>query len=101
MLRLSPLPAPPDELKTETSLASESASGEQIENPQAEQLAEQTPANKNAASPANFKLPKDRYVAPEMAQWARIYRIGHDLLIPTHINDSQSMLFSTPAASPT
>jgi hypothetical protein len=28
-----------------------------------------------------------------MAQWARIYRIGHDLLIRTHISDSPSMLF--------
>jgi hypothetical protein len=28
-----------------------------------------------------------------MAQWARIYRIGHDLLIPTHVNDAPLMLF--------
>ena len=28
-----------------------------------------------------------------MANWARIYRIGHDLLMPTHVNDSKAMLF--------
>ncbi|HEY4900542.1 MAG TPA: aspartyl protease family protein, partial [Terriglobales bacterium] len=39
------------------------------------------------------RLPKDRYVAPEMAKWARIYRVGHDLLMPTHVNDSKAMLF--------
>jgi hypothetical protein len=28
-----------------------------------------------------------------MANWARIFRIGHDLLMPTHVNDSKAMLF--------
>jgi hypothetical protein len=28
-----------------------------------------------------------------MANWARIYRIGHDLLMPTHVNESKAMLF--------
>lgn len=27
----------------------------------------------------------DPYIAPEMANWARIYRVGHELLIPTFI----------------
>ena len=28
-----------------------------------------------------------------MAKWARVFRIGHGLLIPTHVNDSKVMLF--------
>ena len=28
-----------------------------------------------------------------MAKWTPVYRINHDLLIPTHVNDSKTMLF--------
>jgi hypothetical protein len=35
----------------------------------------------------------DRYVAPEMAKWTPVFRFGHAILIPTHVNDSPSMLF--------
>ena len=38
--------------------------------------------------------PKDRYIAPEMAKYAKIFRAGHDLLIPTKVGtDPQSVLF--------
>lgn len=39
------------------------------------------------------RLPKDRYVAPQMASWSTVFRIGHTLLIPTRANDSKTMLF--------
>jgi len=35
----------------------------------------------------------DRYVAPEMQSFSAIYRFGHQLLIPTKINDLPSKLF--------
>ncbi len=64
-----------------------------------------------ASKPAvpKIHIPQDRYVAPEMEKWTAVFRFGHALLIPTHVNDSPSMLFlidtganmnslSTPAA---
>ncbi len=39
------------------------------------------------------RLPKDRYIAPEMADWTKVFRFGHSILIPTSVNDSKSMLF--------
>jgi tetratricopeptide (TPR) repeat protein len=94
-LRLTPLPARPDEKTTEASLASEADSdSENQDQPEdTQKAADKTSADKTAAAPSTFRIPKDRYVAPEMAQWARIYRIGHDLLIPTHVNDSKALLF--------
>jgi len=96
-LRLSPLPKRPEESEAKPTLASEPDSDAETDEqpdsakqpaPGAKSSAEKTPA-----PPSTPNLPKDRYIAPEMAQWARIYRIGHDLLMPTRVNDSKSMLF--------
>jgi predicted aspartyl protease len=35
----------------------------------------------------------DRYVAPEMQSYTRVFRFGHLLLLPTKLNDSVSKLF--------
>jgi len=35
----------------------------------------------------------DRYIAPEMQSYVRVFRFGHLLLIPTRLNDSISKLF--------
>jgi tetratricopeptide (TPR) repeat protein len=97
MLRLTPLPKRPEEAQAKASLASEpDADSEAAEQP--ESTKDANPAGKSttdkgpATSPAP-RIPKDRYIAPEMAQWTRIYRIGHSLLMPTHVNDSKAMLF--------
>jgi tetratricopeptide (TPR) repeat protein len=37
--------------------------------------------------------PQDRYIAPEMQNYTKIFRFGHDLLIPTKVGDSASKLF--------
>jgi hypothetical protein len=42
---------------------------------------------------ANPHLPKDAYVAPEMARWTRVFRFGHMLLIPTRVDGFGPMLF--------
>ena len=95
--RLSPLPKRPDDTTPVTAtLASEASSdsGEEPEEANPDQKpAEKTAAEKSAAPASAPRLPKDRYVAPDMANWARIYRIGHDLLMPTHVNESKAMLF--------
>lgn len=96
MLRLSPLPKRPEDTAGKVSLASEEDSDpdpdEQLEDVKSPKAAEKA-LDKNATAPLPQRLPKDRYIAPEMAKWARVYRIGHDLLIPTHVNDSKTMLF--------
>jgi predicted aspartyl protease len=35
--------------------------------------------------------PHDPYIAPEMAKWQRIYRSGHDLLMPTGIVETKQI----------
>jgi hypothetical protein len=35
----------------------------------------------------------DRYIAPEMQSYTRVFRINHMLLIPTQMNNSESKLF--------
>lgn len=91
MLRLSPLPKRPDDAnKPEASLSSEARSDS---DQQDDAASDQKSAEKNTQKPAVHTPPKDRYVAPEMANWARVFRVSHDLLMPTHVNDSKMMLF--------
>lgn len=93
-LKLSPLPKRPDDAVAPTSLDSEGeehgAAGEK-EGGAAEQAAKgQNPAP--APKPAQ-RLPRDRYVAPEMANWTNVFRFGHSILVPTIVNGSNPMLF--------
>jgi len=37
--------------------------------------------------------PHDRYIAPEMQSYTRIWRFGHELLIPTKVGDTAPKLF--------
>lgn len=58
-------------------------------------LSELPPRPSDGASPssdveAHFH---DRYVAPEMKSYTPVFRFGHDLLVPTKINDSNVRLF--------
>ncbi len=92
---MSPLPPRPDETAAPASLKTDD---EPQANPEekpegADQKAEEPGAAKPATAEAPRHLPRDRYVAPEMAKWTPVFRFGHALLIPTHVNDSPSMLF--------
>lgn len=97
MLRLSPLPKRPEDTTVKTSLVSDADSDpdpeEQQDAAKNSTSGERAAPGKTTAVLAPPRLPRDRYIAPEMANWARVYRIGHDLLIPTKVNDSKSMLF--------
>jgi predicted aspartyl protease len=44
-------------------------------------------------SAASVYHPHDRYVAPEMQSYTKIYRFGHMLLIPTSVNEHPAKLF--------
>ena len=106
-LILSPLPPRPDDSPTPASLNSEGEVGHatKAEPPEAKpsesKPTDAIPAtDPNSAAttsstirPPGQHLPKDRYIAPEMSKWTQIYRFGHDILVPTTVNDSPSTLF--------
>ena len=95
-LRLSPLPPRPDETAAPASLKTDGepqANSEEKPEGGADQKAEEPGAGKSVTAEAPRHLPRDRYVAPEMAKWTPVFRFGHALLIPTRVNDSPSMLF--------
>jgi|SRR5208283_4997846 len=94
-LKLSPLPKRPEDSVAPTSLNSE---GEEQGNAEQKEsgATEQTPKEqKSSASSSETSggLPRDRYIAPEMANWTRVFRFGHAILVPTSVNDSKPMLF--------
>ena len=97
-LKLSPLPKRPDEKAAPTALNSEGESSSNREDdsdePAADQKAQSTgDASKTAKTTPEPRLPKDRYVAPEMKSWSPVFHFGHELLIETEVNDSKPMLF--------
>ncbi len=93
-LRLSPLPKRPDETVAPTALNSEGESGSHPDDSAGDQKAETTgDASKTATVASEARLPKDRYIAPEMKSWTPVFHFGHALLIRTEVNDSKPMLF--------
>jgi len=101
-LKLSPLPKRPEDTVAPRSLNSEGepqATTEQKEgsadepSPNASKPSQDDPkASEPKPKPAP-RLPKDRYIAPEMANWTKVFRFGHSILVPTRVNDSKPMLF--------
>lgn len=96
-LRLSPLPKRPDEAAAPTALNSagetRGAPEDNVENGGEERTAPSPNRAKQANLAANLHLPKDAYVAPEMARWTKVFRFGHMLLIPTRVDGFGPMLF--------
>jgi predicted aspartyl protease len=45
------------------------------------------------SSEAAANGPHDRYVAPEMKDYTRVYRVGHDLILPAALNGAKLKLF--------
>jgi predicted aspartyl protease len=48
---------------------------------------------KETASTVKSSGPQDRYIAPEMQSFTRVFRFGHYLLIPTKIGSAPNKLF--------
>jgi tetratricopeptide (TPR) repeat protein len=97
-LKLSSLPKRPEDTVAPKSLNSEGeeqANAEQKDQQDSgtteKTSKEQKPATPN--SQISRRLPRDRYVAPEMVNWTKVFRFGHALLVPTSVNDSKPMLF--------
>jgi len=93
--KLSPLPKRPEDTVAPKSLNSEGeeqANAEQKE----DSATEPTPKQQKSSAPGSEtprRLPRDRYVAPDMVNWTKVFRFGHAILVPTSVNDSKPMLF--------
>ena len=55
--------------------------------------ADNSAAATSSTSRSDAHGPYDRYIAPEMKDWTRVYRAGHDMLLPASLNDSPPKLF--------
>src|ERR1019366_6829044 len=94
-LRLSPLPKRPEDVVAPTSLNSEGEEQASAEQKQ-DSVTEPTSKEQKSSSPGPKtprRLPRDRYIAPELHDWTKVFRFGHTMLVPTSVNDSKSMLF--------
>ena len=93
MLKLGELPKRPGEAEKKLGLEGED------EDDSADSLS--SPANatadasnkKEVVPPANVSHRQDRYIAPEMKEYTRIFRFGHYLLVPTKIGNVPPKLF--------
>lgn len=85
-LSLRQLPPRPGEAPAKASLSNEE------EEPDSDSDAKKSddPA---AAKPVSSRKFYDRYIAPEMSSYTRVYRFGHMLLVPTKVNENPGKLF--------
>ena len=94
-LKLSPLPKRPEDTVAPKSLNSEGdeqANAEQKDDSVNQQVSKEEKSPPPISKPIQ-RLPKDRYIAPEMADWTRVFRFSHSILVPTSVNDSKPVLF--------
>ena len=84
-LRLSPLPKRPEAAEAPTSLMTQHDS-QQFET-------EASATQGKSPAPGALDLPKDAYVAPEMANWTKVFRFRNLLMVPTKVDNVGPMLF--------
>jgi predicted aspartyl protease len=94
-LKLSPLPKRPEDAVAPQSLNSEGAEQGNTEQQPDDEIEPASTQQKISAitPPTPSQPPKDRYIAPEMINWTKVFRFGHAMLVPTYVNDSKAMLF--------
>lgn len=89
-LRLSPLPKRPAETTSTVNLKSDEDDESGTDDESDDSNAAAAKANDKKPAPPG---PQDRYIAPEMQSYTRVFRFGHMLLVPTAIDDVQGKLF--------
>jgi hypothetical protein len=87
-LELGPLPPRPSDSgpQTPTLQTDQGADEDASEASSGGDTATNSGGKASVPAPPAQKGPQDRYVAPEMKTYSRIYRVGHQLLIPTSLN---------------
>lgn len=89
-LKLSELPRRPGEPEQQ-SLALKDEEDEA--DSESEDSAQPSGGSDQKNAPPRRSGPQDRYIAPEMQAYSRVYLFGHDVLVPTRIGDVPSKLF--------
>jgi hypothetical protein len=90
-LRLSELPKRPGEAEQKLALKSEEDDPDDDEASRSDNT--KAADAKTSALPVRSSGPQDRYIAPEMQSYTRVFRFGHDLLIPMSIGKVPYKLF--------
>ena len=91
-LKLSELPKRPGQSDQPLTLKNEEDDSDDQETMSKTDTAGDAGAKKTASG-ASSSGPQDRYIAPEMQSFARVYRFGHHLLVPTKVGDAPYKLF--------
>ncbi len=86
-LRLEELPHRPEEAPDAASVLQEDDDAPGSDD------AQKKDGQKNEAQSAASNQPHDRYIAPEMQNYTKVFRFGHDLLIPTAVGNTPAKLF--------
>jgi tetratricopeptide (TPR) repeat protein len=93
-LKLSQLPKRPGEIEPRVALNSEEDNSHDSDSPESSAEAKAgehgAPDAGTTASASRFR---DRYISPEMQSYTRVFRFGHDLLVPVAIGNVPSKLF--------
>jgi predicted aspartyl protease/Tfp pilus assembly protein PilF len=93
-LRLSQLPQRPSTAQQNLTLTSEDDDDSEDVDSAADKPADAKPADaKSTAAAPSSSGPQDPYIAPEMKSYTRVFRFGHDLLVPTTIGNVPYKLF--------
>jgi tetratricopeptide (TPR) repeat protein len=91
-LKLSELPKRPGQSEQQVALKDEDDDSDDAESSDTTATSTDVSGRKTVTTPA-ISGPQDRYIAPEMQSYTRVYRFGHDLLVPTRVGDVPGMLF--------
>jgi len=91
-LKLGELPKRPNEAARPVALQAGGETGE-YSREEAGSDEKKSAGDASAKPAANDVGPQDRYIAPEMQSYTRVFRFGHMLLVPTRINDVPDKLF--------
>jgi predicted aspartyl protease len=98
-LALGTLPKRPEETVSATpTLQTAQSSGHEESGDDDDEAAKPPESKPPATAPvqpavaAQSRGPHDRYVAPEMKDWTRVYRVNHLLIVPAVLNDSSPKL---------
>jgi predicted aspartyl protease len=92
-LKLSELPKRPGQANEQLVLMNEEDETDDPEEATTETDANRKGQTKNLSSATAVSGPQDRYIAPEMQSFSRVYRFGSHLLVPTRVGEAPLKLF--------
>jgi tetratricopeptide (TPR) repeat protein len=92
-LKLGELPKRPGQSDQQLTLKNDEGDAELDDQPQSDKADQAQHASNDPKPSAPSTGLQDRYISPEMQSFTRVYRFGHDLLVPTRVGDVPGKLF--------